>query len=81
MEAVLRSYNAKVDSKNRLTLRRASCRYYAVTEHKNGTIVLSPRALINPYEISENTFKMIKQSVKDFNDGKVSKPIDLSEYK
>jgi pyridoxal biosynthesis lyase PdxS len=49
-------------------------------EVKNGTIVLEPRELTVPFEVSANTLSMMDQSVQNFRAGKVSEPVDLSSF-
>lgn len=49
-------------------------------EVKNGTIVLEPRELTAPFEVSANTLSMMDQSVQNFRAGKVSEPVDLSSF-
>jgi pyridoxal biosynthesis lyase PdxS len=49
-------------------------------EVKNGTIVLEPRELTVPFEVSANTLSMMDQSVQNFRAGKVSEPVDLSAF-
>lgn len=80
MEAVLNSYNAKVDSKKRITIRNAQFEYYNIQEKANGQIILSPRTLVDPFSISSKSLKMMDSSMKNFKNGKVGKPINLSEF-
>lgn len=81
MEATIKTnYNAHLDSKRRLTLRGASHEYYNVKEYDNGFILLEPRELVVPAEISVNTLKMMDRSVKNMTAGNVSEAIDLSEF-
>lgn len=75
MEQILNSYNSKIDAKRRITLRKAQYEYYSVKEYKNGTIILEPRILVSPFDISENSLKMMDESMKNFKKGKVSKEI------
>ena len=81
MEAAIKTnYNAHLDSKRRLTLRGASHEDYNVKEYDNGFILLEPRELVVPSEISANTLKMMDESVKNMTAGNVSEAIDLSEF-
>ncbi len=80
MEAVLREYDAHVDTKKRLTLRSALFEYYHVSELTDGRIVLEPRELTVPFSVSANTLKMMDTAVENFKAGKVSEEIDLSEF-
>ena len=77
MNTAKQSYDAKVDSKKRITLRNAKYDYYQVTEMDDGSIVLSPRVLISLSDIPEETLAMIESSMKNYKEGKVSKPIKL----
>ncbi len=79
MAEVIKKYDAKLDSKKRLTIRGARTEYYHVTERKDGTIELSPRELVHPDKISEKTLQMIDKAVEKFKEGEVSEPIDLDE--
>lgn len=79
MEAV-RTYTSSIDSKKRVTIRGASYKFYEVKEYENGCIVLEPRELKAPKTISAKTLKDIDESVENFKKGKVSQPIDLSDF-
>nr|MBP3281789.1 hypothetical protein [Treponema sp.] len=81
MEAIaVKSYDAKVDSKKRITLRNANYDYFHIEEFSDGRIVLEPRILVKPFEVSENTLKMMDSSVENLKSGNVSEAIDLSAY-
>jgi len=71
------TYDAKMDSKKRVTLRGAKYEYYNVQEMDDGNILLSPRVLVSPFEISESTLETMDKSMANFKAGKVSKPIKL----
>ena len=77
MASLLRSYDAKLDSKKRITIRGAKFDYYNVQEMDDGSIILSPRVLVSPFSISENTLSMMDQSTANLKKGVVSKPIKL----
>lgn len=77
----IREYDAKLDSKKRLTLRSTNFDYYHVQEMDNGVIVLEPRELTAPVQISAKTLSMMDQSVQNLRAGKVSEPVDLSAFK
>jgi hypothetical protein len=79
MAPVIREYDAKLDSKKRITIRGARTNYYHVTEREDGTIELSPRELVHPDEISEKTLRMIDKAVTKLKKGEVSEPVDLEE--
>ncbi len=80
MEAIVKEYDAKIDTKKRITLRGSSYEYYHVIEFPNGKIELEPRVLVEPFEISEDTLRMVDASMENLKKGKVSKPIDLSNF-
>lgn len=81
MEAIaVKSYDAKVDSKKRITLRNANYDYFHIEEFSDGRIVLEPRILVKPFEVSENTLKMMDSSVENLKSENVSEVIDLSAY-
>ncbi|MBE5763148.1 MAG: hypothetical protein E7338_02875 [Clostridiales bacterium] len=80
MAEALRTYDAKIDSKKRITLRNVRFEYYHVEEMKDGSILLEPRELKAPEQISANTLAMMDESIKNLKQGKVSKAIDLSEF-
>lgn len=79
MAKAIKEYDARLDSKKRITLRGAKTMYYRVREKTDGTIELSPRVLVHPDEISEKTLSSIDQSVANFKKGKVSKALDMEE--
>lgn len=74
----IRSYDAKIDSKKRITLRNALFEYFHVEEYDDGTIVLEPRELAKPFSVSANTLAMMDSSIENLKNGTVSDPIDLS---
>ena len=79
MDAV-REYDTRLDSKKRLTLRGVPFEYYHVAEMRNGTIILEPRELTAPFQISARTLGMMDEAVKNLKKGTVSESIDLSEF-
>lgn len=79
MEATVTDYTAHLDAKRRLTLRGAKYTYYHVKEYPNGCIILEPRELVRPSEISAKTLAMMDEAISNFKAGKVSAPLDLTE--
>ena len=79
MEAI-RTYDAKVDAKKRITLRNAKYEYYNVKELQNGTLILEPRELAVPFSVSERTLAMMDDAVANLKQGNVSDIVDLSEF-
>ena len=80
MQATIREYDAKLDSKKRLTLRSTKFDYYHVQEMENGIIILEPRELTAPLQISSNTLSMMDQSIENLRAGRISEPIDLEAF-
>ena len=80
MDAAIKEYDAKLDTKKRITLRGSSYEYYHVVEFPSGRIELEPRVLVEPFEISEDTLSMIDKSMDNLKKGIASEPIDLSEF-
>ena len=79
MEAV-KNYDVHIDSKKRVTLRGARYQYYNVKEYDNGCIILEPRELAIPEEISSRTLSGMDQAIRNFKLGQVSDPVDLSDF-
>lgn len=77
----VKSYDAKIDSKKRITLRNAIYEYFHVEEYEDGRILLEPRVLTKPFEISENSLKMMDSSIANLKNGNVSDALDLTSYK
>ena len=75
MEAVLKTYDARLDSKKRITIRNPKYEYYHVVEKENGVVVLEPRQLVDPFTISKNTYEDMKEDVENLKKGVASKPI------
>lgn len=73
-------YDAKVDAKKRVTLRNVNYEYYHVRQMSDGIIILEPRELRAPSQISANTLAMIDKSMENLKRGITSDPIDLSEF-
>lgn len=79
MNAV-KDYTVHIDSKKRVTLRGALYQYYNVKEYDNGCIMLEPRELTVPDGISTKTLEDMDRAIQNFNMGKVSETIDLSDF-
>ncbi len=75
---IINNYDVHIDSKKRVTLRGARYQFYNVREYDNGCIMLEPRELIIPKEISSRTLSSIDQAIRNFKLGQVSDPVDLS---
>lgn len=81
MDAAVKEYDSKIDSKKRIILRGAGYDYYHVKEFDNGTIVLEPRVLTTPFSVSEKTLAMMDASMENLKKGKSGSSIDLSAFK
>ena len=81
MPAIVKEYDAKMDSKKRITLRNAAYEYYHVEEYMDGRILLEPRELVAPLIVSENTLHMMDTAMDNLKKGIVSDAVDLSEFK
>jgi len=77
---IIKDYNAHIDSKNRITLREAAYEYYNVKVYENGCMLLEPRELVTPHQISSRTLKDMDEAINNFKSGKVSDAIDLSDF-
>ena len=77
MAAIAMMYDAKMDSKKRVTLRGAKYEDYNVQELDDGRIILSPRVLVSPFELSQNTLETMDQSMENYESGKISEPVKL----
>ena len=80
MQTGIREYDARLDAKHRLTLRHAAYEYYHIAELADGRIILEPRVLTPPFEVSAMTLNMMDESVRNLKAGKVSEAVDLSEF-
>ena len=77
----VRKYDAKLDSKKRITIREGRFEYYHVSEMENGNVILEPRVLSAPFEVSANTLSMMDKAMENLKNVVVSEPIDLSEFR
>lgn len=80
MPVAVKEYDAKIDMKKRLTIRGAQFDNYHVYEYENGKIILEPRVLVSPYEVSTNTLDMMDSAISNLKNGKTSEPIDLTDF-
>lgn len=77
MELTLKTYDARLDSKKRITIRNPKYEYYHVVEKENGVVILEPRALVDPLVVSKNTLKTMDKSIENVKKGVVSDPVKL----
>lgn len=80
MEKIIRQYDAKLDSKRRLTIRDSKFNFYHIKEFNDGTLVLKPRVLVDPSELSKRTLRMMDKSIENYKKGNVSKPVNIEKY-
>lgn len=80
MQVAVKEYDAKLDTKKRITLRSVIFEYYHVTEYEDGRIVLEPRVLMPPFQVSANTLAMMDASVENLKTDNVSEAVDLSDF-
>ena len=79
-EISIREYDAKLDSKKRITLRNAIFEYFHVSELEDGRIILEPRELVKPFSVSANTLSMMDDAIENMKNNKISGKLDLSEF-
>jgi hypothetical protein len=78
--APVKEYDTRIDVKKRVTLRGARYNHYHVQEYSDGRIVLEPRILTAPFEVSRKALAQMDSSMKNLKKGKASKPIDLADF-
>jgi len=72
--------NAKMDMKKRAVFRNSKHEYYHVQKFAEGQIGLESRELADSFEISQPVLNMIDAAIKNVKKGKVSEPVDLTEF-
>ena len=77
MDLVLKNYDAKLDSKKRITIRNPKYDYYHVTEQDNGVVILEPRELIDPLTISKKTLEDMDKSMENLEKGIAFGPVKI----
>lgn len=76
----IREYDARLDTKKRLTLRNGLFEYYHVYEFEDGRIMLEPRELTALFQVLENTLTMMDEAILNMKAEEVSDVLDLSEF-
>ena len=79
--AVMNQYTAHLDTKKRLTIRGALSEFFAVKVFADGHVLLEPRVLVDPGELSRKTLRMMDQSAANMKKRVVSPAIDLKKYR
>jgi hypothetical protein len=77
---VIKEYDVHLDTKHRLTLRGATTEYYSVKMLANGHVILEPRVLIHPRDVSPKTLRMMDRAVENFKQGRTSPVINVKKY-
>jgi hypothetical protein len=79
-KGVIQEYDTKLDNKRRCVIRGAETfdRYH-VKVFSNGKIEMTPRVLVNPKELSENTLRMVYSSIRNLKKGKVGSAVDFDK--
>lgn len=72
--AVKKDYDAKLDTKRRVTIRNAQTEFYHVTEYEDGTVKLEPRVLVSP-----NMLEQIDVAVERHKAGHKGTKLDWSK--
>ena len=80
MPSVVREYDAKLDSRDRLVLRDSSFDHYHVIEYEDGSYLLEPRVLAHPSGVSESTLRMMDRSIESLDTGVAGDALDLGRY-
>lgn len=80
MNSTLKSYDIKLDSKKRFTIRNPQYEYYHVTEKKNGVVILEPRVLKDPFVISKEALDQIDRSMENVKKGIVYGPVKIKKW-
>ena len=77
MNKLIKDYDVKLDNKNRVELRETAYEYFHIKQYKDGSFLLEPKVLVEPFEVSKNTLKMMDSSIKNIKNGKVIKALNL----
>ena len=77
MELTLKTYDAKLDSKKRITIRNPKYEYYHVVEKEDGVVLLEPRELVDPLTISKETLDNMDKSMENIDKGVVYGPVKI----
>ena len=77
MDLVLKNYDAKLDSKKRITIRNPKYDYYHVTEQENGVVILEPRELVDPLTVSKKTLEGMDKSMENLKKDVIFGPVKI----
>lgn len=76
--AVVAERDVKLDAKKRVTLSGAEYEHYRMIQYDDGRIVLEPRVLVHPEEISARTLDAMDIAMRNLERGLVSEPVQLT---
>jgi len=76
--AAVREYDARVDTKKRVTLIGTQYKHYHVREYADGRIEMLPQELV---KVSAQTVEMMDRAMENLNKGIEGKPLDLSRFR
>ena len=80
MDAFVREYDAKLDSRHRITLRRVQYPFFHVREYEDGRILLEPRELTEPFRISTEDLETLEKAIEEIDNGYEPQVFDLSAW-
>lgn len=78
MTAIL-EYDAKTDSRSRITLPKTRYEHYHLVQFEDGRILLEPRELVTPPGISSRPLRMMDLAVERMEAGEVAGPVDPAD--
>ena len=80
MGTFVREYDAKLDSRKRITLRRAQYPFFHVREYEDGRILLEPRELTEPFMISSEDLQALDKAIEEIDNGYEPQIFDPSAW-
>lgn len=78
--SVIEHYDVAADAKSRISLRKATTKYFHVKALSNGAYLLEPRVLVPPQALTAKTRKMLDAAAVNLKQGKASAAIDLTPF-
>ena len=80
MGTLVREYDAKMDSRRRITLRNGKYPFFHVLEYADGRIILEPRELTEPFRISPEDLQALDKAIEEIDNGYEPQVFDLSAW-
>lgn len=71
--------DVRLDSSNRVTISKPMYEYYAMKQFADGTIVLEPRVLVTPGEVSRRVLSDMDDVMRNLGAGVAGDEFDLTE--